>query len=389
MSCTAFLNLRAAFICIATPAASHYLKSIMDALFGNDRFRNEVIWKRTGAHGGARRWGPIHDTILFYSSSGRHRWNRTFQEYSPEYLEDHYRYEDENGNYQLVSLTGQGTRQGDSGGEWRGVNPTSSGRHWAVPMQALQNAYPLRNDLNGLTTQEKLDLLDAAGLIYWPSRGRVPRQKRYAHEGQGVPIQDLIFDIPPIAANAVERTEWKTQKPVALLERIIMASSNPGEIVLDPFCGCATACIAAEKLGRDWIGIDKLPQAAAVLTGRAKRELQIPMEDGNGEAWEDWSLSLSVESNPPKRTDRASTGTVNPQSDKELLYANQQGRCAGCRYELPLHVLTVDHITPRSRGGQDSVANLQLMCHTCNAIKGDRDMTYLQQQLSIRGILRR
>ncbi len=232
------------------PDASHYLKGVMDALFGNDRFQNEIIWKRTGSHGGARKWGPIHDTILFYSSLGRHKWNRSFQEYSPEYISNYYRYEDERGKYQLVSLTGAGTTAGDSGREWRGINPTDSGRHWAVPQQALRNAYPHRNDLNQLTTQEKLDLLDQAGLIYWPPQGRVPRQKRYVDEGQGVPIQDIITDIPPIGAHAIERTEWKTQKPLALLERIILASSNEGDLVLDPFCGCATACIAAEKLGR-------------------------------------------------------------------------------------------------------------------------------------------
>ena len=231
-------------------------------------------------------------------------------------------------------------------------------------------------------------MLDAAGLIYWPPKSRVPRQKRYTDEGQGVPIQDIITDINPIAANAVERTEWKTQKPVALLERIITASSNPDDLVLDPFCGCATACIAAEKLGREWIGIDKLPQAAEVLIGRAKRELQIPLDDGNGQAWEDWSRSLRTEAAPPGRTDLTLLSPVNPQSEKEFLYANQNRRCIGCQYELPLHVLTIDHITPKSRGGLDSVGNLQLTCHTCNAIKGNRSMEYLRQRLGELGILR-
>ncbi len=370
------------------PNASHYLKVVMDSLFGSDNFRNEVIWKRTGAHGSARRWGPIHDIILFYSSSARRQWNRSFQEYSADYLSEHYRYQDEKGNYQLVSLTGPGTTQGESGREWRGVNPTLAGRHWAVPQQALQNAYPHRTDLNGLTTQEKLELLDAAGLIYWPPRGSMPRQKRYAHEGPGVPIQDIIIDIPPIAANAAERTEWKTQKPVALLERIIVASSDPGDLVLDPFCGGATACIAAEKLGRQWIGIDIVPQAAEVLRNRAKRELQIPLDAGNAQAWEDWSRSMRAENTAPGRTDLTMLTPINTQSEKEFLYASQQRRCAGCRYELPLHVLTVDHITPRFRGGQDATGNLQLMCHTCNAIKGDRGMAYLRQRLGELGILR-
>ena len=195
----------------------------------------------------------------------------------------------------------------------------------------------------------------------------------------------MWHDIPPINSQARERTGWRTQKPLALLERIIQASSNEGDLVLDPFCGCATACIAAEKLGREWIGIDKLPQAADVLRDRARRELQIPLTENGERGWEDWTpMTLNT---PPQRNDLTLFSPINPQSDKERLYASQQRRCAGCQYELPLHVLTIDHITPRARGGLDSVGNLQLMCHTCNAIKGNRSMEYLRQQLSIRGIL--
>ena len=367
------------------PTASHYLKGIMDALFAPENFQNEIVWKRTGSHGGARRWGPIHDVLLFYSGSGRHLWNRVYQPYSDDYLRNYYRYEDKRGRYRLVTLTGAGTTGGDSGAEWRGVNPTDSGRHWAVPRQALAEAYPNRSDLDRLTTQKKLDLLDQAGLVYWPPRGRIPQQKRYADQGAGVPIQDIVTDIGPIGSHALERTEWRTQKPLALLERIIGASSNPGDLVLDPFCGCATACIAAEKLHRQWIGIDILPQAAAVLNDRAKRELQIPMNGADEPEWADWSPLIMRE--PPKRTYLALSAPVNPQSDRELLYASQDRRCAGCRYELPLHVLTIDHIHPQSLGGVDTLGNLQLMCHTCNAIKGNRSMEYLREQLHRRGIL--
>ncbi len=369
------------------PTASHYLKTIMDALFGEGNFRNEIVWKRTGSHGSARRWGPIHDVLLFYTASNRYVWNRTFQEYSAEYLSDYYRYEDERGRYQLVSLTGVGTRSGDSGRVWRGINPTDIGRHWAVPLNSLRNAYSGRTDLDELTTQEKLDLLDEAGLIYWPPTGRVPRHKRYEYEGAGVPVQDIITDIGPVGARSRERTGWRTQKSLALLERIISASSNPGDLVLDPFCGCATACIASEKLGREWIGIDIAPQASEVLIQRAKRELQIPLNDDDGNGWEDWTPLILTEE--PKRTENLMLQSpTDPQSDKELLYASQEGKCIGCEYELPLHVLTIDHITPRSRGGLDAIGNLQLMCHTCNAIKGNRSMEYLRTQLQARGILK-
>ena len=147
------------------PTASHYLKSLMDSLFGAANFRNEIIWKRTGSHGGSRRYGPIHDVILFYSATQDYEWNRVYQDYSSEYLENYYRYEDERGRFRLVTLTGSGTRYGDSGLEWRGVNPTDSGRHWAVPRQAIEEAYPDRDDLSDLTVQERLDLLDS--LLDW------------------------------------------------------------------------------------------------------------------------------------------------------------------------------------------------------------------------------
>ena len=238
------------------PTASHFLKLLMDSVFGSENFRNEIVWKRTGSHGGAKRWGPVHDLILFYSASEKYNWVRTFQDYSTEYLDNYYRYEDSRGRYRLVTLTGAGTREGDSGKEWRGVNPTNSGRHWAVPQNALHVAYPDRKDLNHLSTQEKLDLLDEAGLIYWPPKGSVPQQKRYSDEGEGVPIQDIVTDIQPIGAQARERLGYPTQKPEALLERIISASSNEGDVVLDPFCGCGTAIAAAEQLNRRWVGID-------------------------------------------------------------------------------------------------------------------------------------
>ena len=252
------------------PTASHYLKLLMDAVFGQENFRNEVIWKRTGSHGGANRWGPVHDVILFYAASSQNIWNRSFQSYSIEYLNDFYRFEDQRGRYRLVTLTGAGTRTGDSGKEWHGVNPTDSGRHWAVPRTSLQNAYSDRTDLDELTTQEKLDLLEEAGLIYWPPVGAVPQQKRYLDEGAGVPIQDIISDINPIGSQAQERLGYPTQKPEALLERIILASSKEGDVVLDPFCGCGTAVAVAERLGRRWVGIDVTHLAISLMRSRLK-----------------------------------------------------------------------------------------------------------------------
>ena len=228
--------------------ANSYLRMLMDGVFGADNFRNEIVWQRTGSHGGSKRWGPIHDTILFYGSSENYEWNRTYQDYDISYLDQYYRFEDAGGRYQLVSLTGAGTRSGNSGMPWRDINPTDSGRHWAVPASALQNAFPEKS-LDNLSTQEKLDLLDQAGLIYWPERGSVPRQKRYADESPGVPIQDIVDDIRPIGSQARERTGYATQKPLELYERIIKASSNEGDVVLDISPVCATTAVAASGWG--------------------------------------------------------------------------------------------------------------------------------------------
>jgi len=249
------------------PTASHYIKVMMDGIFGHSNFRNEIVWKRTGSHGGSRRWGPVHDTILFYTASDKYTWNRVFQDYDPKYLADFYRFEDARGRYRLVTLTGAGIRTGDSGKPWRDVDPTDSGRHWAVPRSALEGAYPDR-DLSDLTTQQKLDLLNEAGLIYWPTRGTVPQQKRYSDENPGVGIQDIITDIGPLSSHSKDRLGYPTQKPVALLKRIIEASTNKGDIVFDPFCGCGTTIYAAEESGRKWIGCD-----IAILSVKLVREV--------------------------------------------------------------------------------------------------------------------
>ena len=237
------------------PTASHYLKIALDTIFGVENYRNHITWKRTSSHNNAKKWGPISDNILFYTKSDNFTWNIVYQKYEQEYLDSFYRYEDEKGRYRITELTGSGTRQGNSGKPWRGVDPTNSGRHWAVPSATLKTAYP-NLDLSTLSVQERLDLLDQAGFVHWPARGGKPRQKRYLDETKGVPIQDNITDIRHLSGQSKEKLGYPTQKPVALLERIIRASSNEGDIILDPFCGCGTAIAAAHKLGRRWTGID-------------------------------------------------------------------------------------------------------------------------------------
>jgi site-specific DNA-methyltransferase (adenine-specific)/adenine-specific DNA-methyltransferase len=211
----------------------------MGEVFSEANFRNELIWKRTSAHSSANRFGPVHDTILFYAKSDAQIWNEVFQTYDASYVDQRFARSDPDGRkWKDSDLTGSGIRQGATGDLWRGFNPTEKRRHWAYP-------------------PSELDALDAKGLIYWPQKeGGWPRLKQYQESMEGVPVQDVITDIFPINAMAQQRLAYPTQKPEALLERIIRASSNEGDLVADFFCGSGTTAAVAEKLGRKWIATD-------------------------------------------------------------------------------------------------------------------------------------
>jgi site-specific DNA-methyltransferase (adenine-specific) len=234
------------------PTASHYLKIILDTVFGPEQFLSEVIWKRSSAHNSARRYGPVHDSILFYAKTHSYVWNPIYQPIPQETIDAWYNNieADTGRRYNRADLTGAGVRTGESGAPWRGIDPSIKGRHWAIPRFV--------GDLvKGKDTLEALDALDAAGRMHWPKReGGMPMLKRYLEESTGVAAQDVITDINPLNNVNAERLGYPTQKPLELLERIIQASSNPGDVVLDPFCGCGTTIAAAQKLGRTWIGID-------------------------------------------------------------------------------------------------------------------------------------
>jgi len=248
------------------PTMSHYLKILLDAIFDARNFRSEIIWKRTGAHGSARRYAPLHDVILYYAKSEKNVWNQIYTAYDPQYLEEKFGKKDTDDRFfQDITLTGPGTREGESGLSWRGVDVTATGRHWALPGYLVeQGIIPAKG-----TIAERLNTLDTAGRIYWTSKG-TPRLKFFVEDGQGMPLPDVWNDISPINSQAAERLGYPTQKPLALMERIIQASTHPGDVVLDPFCGCGTTVDAAQRLGRTWLGIDVTYIAIDLIAKRLK-----------------------------------------------------------------------------------------------------------------------
>jgi DNA modification methylase len=236
------------------PHASHYLKVMLDEVFGGSAYRNEIIWKRTHSHSSAKRYAPIHDVILYYAAGKQPVWNSPRTEYTDEYLNKYYKFDDGDGRlYWRADLCGAGTRNGSSGNTWRGFSPTDKGMHWKF-------------------TTERLDELDQEGRIYWPKRGTGwPQYKRYRNELQGLAVSDIWDDIQKLNPKAAERLGYPTQKPEALLTRIIGASTRHGDVVLDPFCGCGTTVSVAEQMDRRWVGIDISPTAVNIMDRRMKR----------------------------------------------------------------------------------------------------------------------
>ena len=229
------------------------------------------------------------------------------------------------------------------------------------------------HDYPGL--HSRLDALDAAGLIAWPQNGSgMPRLKRYLDSTKGTAVEDTFVDVGRLEANSKERVGYPTQKPLALLERIIKASSNEGDIVLDPFCGCATACVAADKLGRKWVGIDISPKAVELVNMRLQQDMGSLLHHGY----------VTVRTDIPRRTDIETP--IPYRQNKHVLFGQQEGMCNGCRTEFPFRIFEVDHIIPQRRGGTDHLENLQLLCPSCNRIKGNRPQEYLLARLAEIGV---
>lgn len=230
--------------------ASHYLKILLDAVFGAERFINEIIWQRTNVHNDAKRWSPVSDTLLFYAKNDDFTWNPIYAPHREEYTASKYRFADSDGRrYMLDNMTSPNPRP-NMMYEWKG--------HASPP-------------LGWRYSRETMAKLDDEGRVWYPnSKDKRPRLKRYLDQSQGTILGNVWTDIDPINSRARERIGYPTQKPLALLERIIQASSNPGDVVLDPFCGCGTGIEAAEKLGRKWVGVDITYLAVPIVRRRLK-----------------------------------------------------------------------------------------------------------------------
>lgn len=231
------------------PTASHYLKLLLDGVFGPRQYRNEIIWKRTSAHGdAAMSFGGVTDTILYYTRGDRPTWNRQFVPLSTAHVTTKYSARDPDGRRFTTRDLRSPSPRPNLTYDYKGYAPHPNG--WSISRQRMEE-------------------YDRQGLLSFPTRpdGRI-RLKIYLDERRGMPLQNLWDDIPPLNSQAQERLGYPTQKPLALLERIIAASSNEGEVVLDPFCGCGTAVHAAQKLGRTWIGIDVTHLAISLIEKR-------------------------------------------------------------------------------------------------------------------------
>ena len=319
------------------PTAGHYLKLLLDTMFGATNFKNEIVWKRSAAHNDAKACGNTHDIIFSYAKDkAKFVWNKQYQSYDLEYVRTHYRHKADDGRlFRTDNLTATGLSGGGYEYEWNGVS-----RIWRCP-------------------RETMERLNNEGRIRYTRNG-VAEYIRYLDEMPGVPLQDVWTDIPPINSQAKERLGYQTQKPEALLERIIQASSNEGDVVLDPFCGCGTAVAAAEKLKRRWIGIDITHLAVALMKSRLKTAFDLepgkdydvmgePQDVGSARAlWEQephqfefWAVSL-LEAQPRQKRKKGADGGID-----------------GVIYFVDGHRRTPQKVVIQAKGGGVSVSQVR------------------------------
>lgn len=340
------------------PTMSHYLKLVMDAIFGRKGFRNNIVWKRIIAGKQSqhkdKKYSSNSDHILFYAKS-EHSDLTPFRKMTDYEILEKFPLIDESGN-RYYDDSGHIFRPNALGSrpnlcyEWRGFrNPNPSG--WTLSKKRLEEEYQKGNFV----------ILD---------NGKLQRRK-FLKDHRGIKLSDLWDDIK--IATGRERTTYPTQKPLALLERIIKASSNKGDIVFDPFCGCATTLVAADRLQRNWAGIDISPKAVELVTTRIKQDQGLFQE-------------ITARKAIPERTDVIQLKPYNSIDNKKFLYGEQEGHCKGCGTHFEMRNLTIDHIIARSVGGTDHLDNLQLLCGNCNSIKGNRGQEYLLAKIEGRKV---
>ena len=384
--------------------ADSYLKMVMDAIFGNDRFQASITWRRTFAHNDSRRFGRISDSILLYGS-GNINGDAVRMPLSRDYASSHYRHTDQRGLYRDDSLTGAGLTQGESGQPWRGYDPRSIGRHWSVPRTGPYAAWLDANIIPGYQSMgsvlARLDALDAADLLLQAPNARVPRLKRYLDANPGLIPGDVWTDIFPINSQARERTGYPTQKPVALAERIILASTQPGAVVLDCFAGCAYVPVAAERNGRQWIACDISPRALTVLKrqfakfryavdGMQQGQTPALITDANVITRSPFDLPERTDTDPverrdigelPERTYKVPASIIPEREMLEFLLelSDYTAWCCGFANRRPdgsiirtTRNFHLDHLDPKSLQGSNQIYNRAPMCPHHNIRKNNR-----------------
>ena len=377
---------------------NYYIRQVLNAIFGAKQFRSEIIWRRH-AHShslGARQWPAVHDTLLMYSKGKEWTFNPQYEPYTKEYISRSFRHYDERGYYQAYPITGARPGGDESYQPWRGIRPPNN-RAWALPRYGLLPAWlglPREGEWRKLSIHQKLDVLDGWSMIHWPQKpGGKPALKRYIQDSPGKIMEGFWTDVG-VRVGDKNITGSPDQKPLALYERIVLASSNPGDLVLDPFAGCMTTIIAARKHGRRWVGIDRRPDARFHAVCRL---MGLKAADVNklAEGQSDWSLWLTEQlakfdshyrTEAPARTDEGETAphwpAVYVYSDRSILTHREMKQilveqfllqCWGCDYTAPdERYLELDHIDPRSQGGENHLPNRALLCGPCNRTKGDR-----------------
>ena len=366
------------------PTASHYLKAMMDSIFGEKQFRNEIVWQRTNAHNlKAKYFSKTHDVLLFYSKDKDYTWNRQYTDYSQAQLSRYKK--DETGRlYTGRDLTV--SSGGNRNFQWRGSRP-SSNRSWGASLEQLERWY----------TEGRI-------LLKRDGTPRLDGLKVYLDELPGKQIPAIWTDIPRIGNTSKERLGYPTQKPLALLERIIKASSKPDDVILDPFCGCATTCVAAESLQRQWIGIDLSPKAVELVKMRLERDLSMTEDTGllGDKVIHRTDIPTREVPDEPRQIHAETLFGTRSEIEqvlsevelrqyrtyKHTLFGLQEGKCNGCEVLFPFRNMTIDHILPRSRGGSDAPDNLQLLCAACNSTKSNRTQEDLIGSLREQGVLR-